>query len=340
MVAFRKLAIPSLLLVTIALVGGVSLAFLLMNMQRELAQQKTVFREDNTWEANQIEREGRVFRHNLLLYSAGAERVTFDQLSRRFDVLWSRIENMDKGEVGKLYLQLDGAQLALTTGKRMLRAVDPLLRELQPGDKQGRDAILAELDPFVSSAFAVTRNATAKTLQFQESRRESFEQTGRLTIVLVASILCSGLVLFILVLKNQYNLNQLTHNLEEKVSERTLKLQESKQNLEMMSQAIKQSPVSVIICDIQGRIEYVNPKFEEITGYSFDEALGRNPRFLKSGETSAETYQEMWQTVQANKIWKGEICNKRKNGELFWEFVSLSPIMNSQDGIAGYVAVK
>ena len=340
MAAGRKLTIPTLLLVLIALVGGISLAFLLVNLQRELAEQKTVFREDNTWDSSQVEREARVFRHNLLLYSAGTGGISADQLSRRFDVLWSRIENMGRGEVGELYMQLAGAQLTLESGRRMLRTVEPLLRDLQPGDVQGRDAILAEIDPFVANAYAVYRNSTEKTLQYQEIRRKSFERTGRLTILLVGGILCSGLILFIIVLKNQFHLNQLTHNLEEKVNERTLELQASNQNLTMMSQAIEQSPVSVIICDIQGKIEYVNPKFEEITGYSSAEAQGRNPRFLKSGNTSAETYRQMWQTVHANQVWKGEICNKRKNGELFWEYVSLSPIKNSQNGIAGYVAVK
>ncbi len=336
----RKLTAPSLLLVLVALCGGLSLVFLLFNLQRELDEQSTIFREDNTWEARQIEREARVFRHTLLLYSAGTGGISADQLSRRFDVLWSRIENMDKGEVGKLYMQLEGAQLSLTTGRKMLRVIDQLLRDLQPGDALGRDEILAELDPFVANAFAVTRNATAKTLQYQEKRRISLKQTGKLTLFLAVCILCSGIILFALLLKNQHHLDQLTLNLEEKVNERTVALQESNQNLKMMSQAIEQSPVSVIICDVEGKIKYVNPKFEEITGYGFEEAYGRNPRFLKSGKTSAETYQKMWQTVHADQIWQGEICNKRKSGELFWEYVSLSPIKNNKNAIAGYIAVK
>ncbi|MDO9633898.1 MAG: PAS domain S-box protein, partial [Paludibacter sp.] len=107
-----------------------------------------------------------------------------------------------------------------------------------------------------------------------------------------------------------------------------------------LSQAIEQSPVSIIITNLDGNIEYVNPKFIEITGYSFNEVKGKNPRILKSGEMSKEAYKEMWNTIQSKKIWTGEFHNKKKNGELYWEFASISPIANEAGEITNYLAVK
>ena len=84
-----------------------------------------------------------------------------------------------------------------------------------------------------------------------------------------------------------------------------------------LSQAVEQSPSSVIITNLKGEIEYVNPKFEKLTQYRSEEVIGKNPRILKSGETSSETYADMWQTITAGKEWNGEFHNRKKNGELY-----------------------
>src|SRR5512134_712665 len=89
--------------------------------------------------------------------------------------------------------------------------------------------------------------------------------------------------------------------------------------LSKLFQAIQQSPTSVVITDRDGTIEYVNPKFAEVTGYSLAEAIGGNPRILKSGHTPPERYAELWNTILSGSVWRGELLNKRKNGELFWE---------------------
>jgi diguanylate cyclase (GGDEF)-like protein/PAS domain S-box-containing protein len=177
-------------------------------------------------------------------------------------------------------------------------------------------------------------------MAWQEKRRLHFEKTFVMAAVLVFCIFVAGAGLIFRLIKNDYDLGQLTDNLKEKIRERTLALEENNRSLRMMSQALEQSPVSVILCNPEGRIIYVNPHFEEVTGYSIDEALGKNPRFLQSGLTSGETYLDMWQSVHAGKVWKGEVCNKRKDGQFFWEHVSLSPIKNDSAGIIGYVAVK
>lgn len=106
-----------------------------------------------------------------------------------------------------------------------------------------------------------------------------------------------------------------------------------------ISRAVEQSPTLIVITDTKGNIEYVNPKFTEITGYSLDEVLGRNPRFLKSGYTSNSEYAKLWATVKAGGEWKGEFRNKRKDGTYYWEEASISCITNSEGEITHYLGV-
>jgi PAS domain S-box-containing protein len=107
-----------------------------------------------------------------------------------------------------------------------------------------------------------------------------------------------------------------------------------------ISVAVEQSPVTIVITDTEGRIEYVNPKFTELTGYSGPEVLGQNPRILKSGEMAAGAYAALWATIRAGEIWKGELHNKKKNGELFWEAATIAPIKDTAGAITNYVAIK
>ncbi len=116
--------------------------------------------------------------------------------------------------------------------------------------------------------------------------------------------------------------------------------QQAEENLRKLSQAVEQSPVSVIITDIEGNIDYVNPKFSEVTGYTFGEVKGKNPRILKSGETSTEEYKRLWESITAGGEWQGEFHNKKKSGELFWELASISPIRNAAGEITHFLAVK
>lgn len=107
-----------------------------------------------------------------------------------------------------------------------------------------------------------------------------------------------------------------------------------------LSRAVEQSPVSIIITDPGGCIEYVNPKFEQLTGYSSSEAIGQNPRMLGSGEMPAEASRVMWETIASGKTWQGEFHNRRKDGTLFWEHASISPVFDEQGVLIHFVAVK
>lgn len=112
------------------------------------------------------------------------------------------------------------------------------------------------------------------------------------------------------------------------------------EQIRKLSRGIEQSPATIIITDTNGKIEYVNPKFTETTGYSFEEAVGNNPRILKSGEKSPEEYKHLWNTIKSGKEWRGEFHNKKKNGELYWEQASISPIKDAEGNVTHFIAVK
>ncbi|PIQ29356.1 MAG: hypothetical protein COW63_13570, partial [Bacteroidetes bacterium CG18_big_fil_WC_8_21_14_2_50_41_14] len=107
-----------------------------------------------------------------------------------------------------------------------------------------------------------------------------------------------------------------------------------------LSHSVEQSPASVIVTDLNGNMEYVNQKTLEISGYTKNELIGKNPRIFSSGEKPKEEYEQLWATILSGKEWHGEFHNKKKNGELFWESASISPIFNEKHEIINYVAVK
>ncbi|NWF51251.1 MAG: PAS domain S-box protein [Ignavibacteriaceae bacterium] len=110
--------------------------------------------------------------------------------------------------------------------------------------------------------------------------------------------------------------------------------------LEKILLAVQQSKSVVVITDINGNIEYVNPQFTELTGYTFEEVKGKSPGILKSGKTSKEEYQVLWETILMGKEWKGEFCNRKKDGTLFWESASISPVKDELGKITNFIAVK
>lgn len=107
-----------------------------------------------------------------------------------------------------------------------------------------------------------------------------------------------------------------------------------------LTAAVEQSPVAIVITDAEARMEYVNPRFLDMTGYALDEVLGRNPSLLKSGEVVPSVYEEMWKTIAAGLTWRGELVNRRRNGELYWESATISPIRDTGGRITHYVALK
>ncbi len=114
----------------------------------------------------------------------------------------------------------------------------------------------------------------------------------------------------------------------------------AEEELRKLSQAVMQSPVAVIITAPDGRIDYVNPRFAEITGYTAAEAVGENPRILKSGRMSEAEYRTLWETISAGRIWQGVFYNRKKDGGYYWASASISPIRNPHGEITHFVGIQ
>jgi two-component system, NtrC family, sensor kinase len=110
--------------------------------------------------------------------------------------------------------------------------------------------------------------------------------------------------------------------------------------LQQLSLAVEQSPVSVVITDPRGNISYVNRKFTESTGYTPEEVVGKNPRILNSGRNSPEVYRNLWSAITQGHEWRGEFCNKKKNGDVYWEAATIRPITNPKGAITHFLAIK
>ncbi len=106
-----------------------------------------------------------------------------------------------------------------------------------------------------------------------------------------------------------------------------------------LSSAVKQSPSVIVITDTEGKIEYVNPRFTKLTGYTSDEAVGAMSNILKSGSHSDEFYSILWESIKEGNEWRGEFENKKKNGEIFWEAAAISPIFDNAGKITNYIKV-
>ena len=118
---------------------------------------------------------------------------------------------------------------------------------------------------------------------------------------------------------------------------------ERKQNedkVKTLTSAVEQNQATIMIVDPKGIIEYTNPMFTVVTGYTMDEVIGKNPRMLKSGEHSTDFYRELWQEIKAGNLWRGEFHNRKKNGDLYWEEAIISPILDKNGKIIHFVAVK
>jgi PAS domain S-box-containing protein len=135
--------------------------------------------------------------------------------------------------------------------------------------------------------------------------------------------------------------------LEQRVEDRTRDLADARDQALVFSKqmrkyyrALEQSGSTIVITDLQGNIEYVNPMFEKFTGYAPADVMGKNPRVLNSGEQTKEYYSDLWNTINTGNVWTGEFHNKRKDGSLYWESATIAPIVDQRGKITNYVAVK
>ncbi|WPL14512.1 Aerobic respiration control sensor protein ArcB [Thiorhodovibrio litoralis] len=145
--------------------------------------------------------------------------------------------------------------------------------------------------------------------------------------VLVAALV-GGSVLLVIGLWNRKLAAEIA---ERKAAERELR---------KLSRVVEQSPAAVLITDTEGRIEYINPAFSAVTGYSAEEVLGQNPSLLNSGLQDAAVYRDLWKRIRAGEVWRGELANKKKTGEIFWEQAAISPIFDDQGETTHFCGVK
>ncbi len=171
---------------------------------------------------------------------------------------------------------------------------------------------------------------------------------GMVDHLMIVSIDITGRV------KAERKLKDLNEILEQRVEARTAELAEANERLQKeicerimaeekihkLSQAIEQSSCIIEITDSEGSIEYVNPRFTALSGFSRKEAMGKNPYILSSDQVSTETYKDLWHTITTGKVWKGEFCNKKKNGELYWVSASISPVKDDKGVITNFIAIK
>lgn len=139
---------------------------------------------------------------------------------------------------------------------------------------------------------------------------------------------CSSPVL----ISNKHLLFSIIHDISERKA--------AEDQLRKLSSAVEQSPNSIIITDASGNIEYANPEFTRITGYSVEEVIGKNPRIFKSGKTDPLVYKNLWETILSGNQWHGALQNKKKSGELYWESVNISPVFDTNGMITHFTAIK
>ena len=130
--------------------------------------------------------------------------------------------------------------------------------------------------------------------------------------------------------------NRFVSSVARDVSER----RQTENRLRQMTQVVEQSPASVVITDPEGTIQYVNPRFTVVTGYSSAEAIGLNPRVLKSGNTPVTVYRRLWAEITAGREWQGEFLNRKKDGSVYWEAARISPILDADGRITHFMAIK
>ncbi len=142
-------------------------------------------------------------------------------------------------------------------------------------------------------------------------------------------------VLFSKLEQKVMELEQVNSRLNREIDER----KRAEEKLLGLTQAVEESPAAIILTDLSGVIEYVNPKFLQVSGYTDQEMIGRNLSFLKTQETNADVYKDMWATIKSNKVWRGELCNRRKDDKLFWVFLTMSPLKNTAGVITKFMAL-
>ncbi len=260
---------------------------------------------ENYWLGKDGERRLITWSNTVILDEAGAVEYV---VATGLDITEQRRAEVENLSLAQFPLQNPNPVLRVSAEGRILYGNEgsaPLLRcwNVEVGDSQPPEWCRFTEDVYRSG-----------------SRQESdVECDGRIYSLVYAPVLAGGYV-------NIYGMDV--------TNRRQIEVQ-----LRKLSRAVEQSPSTVVITDTEGNIEYANPKFSELTGYSLDEVVGQSPRILRSEEHDEAFYRELWDTISAGDEWRGEFRNRKKNGEFYWEIASISPVRNGEGRIIHFVKV-
>jgi PAS domain S-box-containing protein len=207
------------------------------------------------------------------------------------------------------------------------------------GQLANKTALVSVVKPWNWFVVATTFDDDFQSLLGEELRKQEAGNDQRLLNLLIAIVAALGLGLLSSLVFSRWSKRLFAAYHQQRLAqEAALRVQADE--LKVLSRAIEQSPALIVITDTSGSIKYVNPKFEQITGYSSEEMLGQNPRVLSSGEISPAEYQRLWAMIKSGQTWHGEFHNRRKDGSLYWERASISPIIDERGQIQHFLAVK
>ncbi|MCR4374281.1 MAG: PAS domain S-box protein, partial [Acidobacteria bacterium] len=220
---------------------------------------------------------------------------------------------------------------AFSTGDTM-----PLPARLAAGGQEGS---VAAPDYRGVPVFAAVRQiaGTPWALITKVDQAEVAASANQVTLVVGVSLAASALAVILAVGLIWYRRDLRTTEYIDVLTKEQLRADDMVRTL---STAVAQSPLTIVITDLAGTISYVNPMFTQVTGYTREEAIGRNPSILRSGELPQEHYLQLWDTILGGNVWHGELHNKRKNGELFWEAATIAPLRDAAGRPSGFVALK
>ena len=262
--------------------------------------------------------------------------VTDDGKYIKYDALWMNDENIDPSHIPLMKLDPEGSGPLTHT---ILTGKAHIVSDLEERVKNSDNKFFVDEDGNLSSLGGEVQNVSHAAimiplkhaekvigvLQVQNFQTGIFNNSDLLRLEPFAFIFASAI-------QRAKLYKKLHSELEEKAA--------AFEQLRKFTKGIEQSPNSIVITNSHSEIEYVNQYFTELTGYSADEVIGKNPRILQSGQTNAEVYREMWQTISSGETWHGEFLNLKKNGELYWEAAAIGPITDAEGKCTHYIAIK
>jgi len=271
--------------------------------------------------------------------SIDLSRPVFDQSGKLLGYVLARIRGGFLSDIYQIGLEKGEHRIALYTPASRLLSIP---EEMLPVDHINTFFSTSQKQRTHMEDNALTDDKTLSVLTKVDDYNLVLVTQSPLTTIIQpwkrqsVAYLIIGTIFSILILLYAYYVQRMVYRVQHENQIR----RQTENSLKKLSQAIEQSPVSVVITDRNAAIEYVNPKFTEVSGYELAEVIGKNPRILSSPNAGITDYSGMWAALQAGQDWHGEFCNQRKDGSVYWENAAISSIKDKKGQITHYLAVK